>query len=64
MTLIIIVIAISAEQQQGGGGVAALGLAERGHAVGDRLDAGQRRAAGGEGAGQQEHQRDVVSAPS
>jgi hypothetical protein len=48
-----------AQQGQGGGGVLALGLLERRHAVADGLDPGQRRAAGGEGAQQQEHQREA-----
>ena len=45
-----------AEQQQRRGGVRALRLAEGRHAVGDRLDAGQRGATGRERARQQEDQ--------
>ena len=48
-----------AEQQQGGRRVAALGLAEGGHAVADGLDAGEGRTTRRERAGQQEHQPDL-----
>ena len=53
-----------AEQQQRGRGVRALRLAERRHAVGDRLDAGQRRTAGRERPRQQEHQGQTGQVPS
>ena len=46
-----------AHQQQRGRGVLALGLLEGRHAVADRLDTGQRRAAGGEGPQDQEARR-------
>ena len=52
-----------AEQQERGGRVAALGLAECGHAVADRLDAGQRSTPRGEGPCQQEHQPDLRQRP-
>ncbi len=48
------------EQQQRGGGVTALRAAEGRNAVRDRLDTGQGRAARGEGARQEEHQRDLA----
>ena len=49
-------------QGERGRGVLALRLAEGGHAVADRLDAGERRAAGGEGAQQQEDQGEAGQA--
>lgn len=51
-----------AHQRQRGGGVAALGAAEGGDAVADRLDAGERGAAGGEGAQQQEDEGEAREA--
>ena len=51
-----------AEHQQGGRGVLALGLAEGRDAVADRLDPGQRGAAGGERPQQQEDEREAADA--
>ena len=53
--------AMAPHHGQGGRGVAGLGLLERGHAVADRLHPGQRGAAGGERAHQQQHQRQPAS---
>ena len=52
------VTAMTPMQQQRGRGVLALRLLERGHAVADRLDTGERRTAGGERAQQQEDHRE------
>ena len=48
---------------EGAGGVLALGLLEGGHAVGDRLDAGQGDGAGREGAQQHDQLSPVRAAP-